>query len=280
MKSKNQTLFLIVIALLVAISVGMTIVNSVVLKNEEVKYIYYYRATKDIPSYTELSADMFEAVPVEETVKLKGMIYSQAGNKSELSGKYNKTPILAGEYMTSDLVQKENTEEKGAIYTIEIVGTFVSDVAYGDKVNIYLLNQKNEVEILFKDKMIYKAKTTAIADAATTETQSTAYEAASKLYIRVSENEMRQYYTSLRDNRIIIVSYNENFAADRVLSDGNLSNQVIDTPNVENTFPYIVIEGDTWESIAYEFDVDIEVLKGVNPSFSTISEGDSINIPE
>ena len=287
MKSKNQTVFLIVIALLVAVSVGMTIFNMTVLSNEEVEYTQVWRVKKDIPANTQLESSMFgsQTVIKDAAAALPGMVYDLTSALSHIDPDtretvphYSSMPLGEGQYLTTSMYVTESNPENGQIYTIELVGTYVSDVAYSDAVDIYLLTPDNEVEELFMKKLIYRAKTTAIADAATTQTQTAAYEAASKLYIRVSYKEMVEYYTCLRDNRIIIVPYNAKFDPNYVPD--NRAEEVVEEKELpEATWQYPAEEDMTFEEFAYEWDVDVEVLRGLNPDLTEIKAGDLVTLP-
>lgn len=273
MKNKNYTLFLVVIGLLVAISVGMTAANYFILQNAEVEYKYYYRANQDIPSYSELSSGMFDKVAVPDTIKMSGMVE----NLADVVGKYNSAAIADGEYLVSSYITTDNSEA-GKYYTIQITGSYVADVAYNDNVDVWLLASDNSLSLLFEGKKIYKAKTTAIGEAAT----DTSYETAASMYIHVDEKEMIQYYSSLRDNKLIIIPYNENYDIREVVSNSGLLDRRDDNNSnntVVNTYDYIAESGDTFEVIASNFQVDLEVLKGVNPNVSVIFEGDIIKIP-
>ena len=263
--------FLIIIGVLVLISAGMLAFNWFVLKSTPVEYKQYYRAVRDIPSYTELSSDMFEPVTVESSVNMDGMIDDLAS----VSGLYSTKALSQGEYLTEDNITNENNEA-GLIYTIQINATYVADVAYDDVVDIYSLNQDNSVTLMFGKKKIYRPKTTAIADVATTEddTANPAYESASQMYIKVTENEMLRYYTSLRDAQLIVLPYDEKNSSE--LAEQNkepVENEVIDT------FDYIVQEGDTWEIIAENFEVSVEDLTAANEGVDELVPGETITMP-
>lgn len=272
MKNKNYTLFLVVIGILVAISIGMTAANYFILQNAEVEYKYYYRANQDITPYTELSSSMFDKVAVPNTITMSGMVE----NLADVVGKYNSAEIAEGEYLVSSYITKDNSEA-GKYYTIQITGSYVADVAYNDNVDVWLLASDNSLSLLFEGKKIYKAKTTAISDAT-----DASYETAASMYIHVDEKEMIQYYSSLRDNKLIIIPYNANYDIREVVSSNGLSNKENENKAddaVVNTYDYIAEDGDTFETIASNFQVDLEVLKGVNPNVTVIFEGDIIKIP-
>ena len=280
LNDKKYRNFLIIIAVLVCISFGLVAFNGLVLKNKPVEYKAYYRATRDVPSYSALTSDMFEPVAVREDVVLDGLVT----NLADISGMYADGPISEGEYLTYSLMTSTD-KDKDYIYTIEIQAAYVADIAYGDNVDIYSLNKDNSVTLMFSNKKLYRAKTAAIADATTEDGYQPTYESASKMYLKVTQAEAIKYYASLRDCKLIVLPYNEKAMSSLTMQDQERELATIAQAEQEvqqaqaNTVDYTVQADETYEIIASNFDIDETELRNVNPDFPELAEGMVIKVP-
>lgn len=272
MKDKKYKVFLIIIALLVVISGALVAFNALVLKTEPIQYKTYYRANQNINSYTKLTTNMFDPVSVPDTMVMDGMI----SNIADVVNKYNSTFITKGEYLVTDKLTSDNGEA-GLIYSIPITAAYVSDVAYDDYVDIYGIDGNYNITLMYGGKKIYRAKTAAI----NTENQTNGYESAATMYLHVTKDEMLKYYNSLRDTKLIVLSYNEGVTTDMVnaIADSIMEKDNEEVNTIVDTFEYVAIEGDTLESISEDFQVDINDIRLLNPGVTSVKPNDVIKIP-
>ena len=188
--------YLIILLLLVALSAGMFVVQNFVIKTEEATYVNVYKSNQDIAAYERIDASMFQTIQVPEDAVAPGLLTEKEVGQY-FGNSYAKSIIYQGEYLTSSLVTRTD-EEKGLAYSMQIQPTYVADVAYNDLVDIYTIAPDGSVEELFTNKRLYKSKTEQSVSTGQ-------YQEAVKLYIRVTRQEMFQYYSLLRTHLFIVL---------------------------------------------------------------------------
>ena len=101
------------------------------------------------------------------------------------------------------------------------------------------------------------------------------------MYLHVTKDEMLKYYNSLRDTKLIVLSYNEGVTTDMVnaIADSIMGKNNEEVNTIVDTFEYVAIEGDTLESISEDFQVDINDIRLLNPGVTSVKPNDVIKIP-
>ena len=156
----------------------------------------YYRANQDIKPYMELTADMFTPVQVKVDEVPAGLVT----NFSEVEGLYANGTIHKGEYLSPEKTMTSNGEED-CVYTMEITADYSGPVQYDD-IDIYTLSKDNVPSLLFKNKRLYSAGGQVLAtDGEEGATQQTV----DKKYIKVTKEEMLEYYSKLHLYQFIIL---------------------------------------------------------------------------
>lgn len=277
MDNKKFKYLLITMVALIISAFALFGVQNFVLNDGAPETIQVYVASREVAPYTVLTADMFAPVTVEETTQLPGMVTNLATATDGLH--YSSNTIKKGSYLTESVITQDNGEE-GLIYTMEVTASFIADVAYNDVVDIYVLSKDNTVTPLFTGKKLYKAKTESLATSADGSTS--AYETASKMFIKVTNSEMVAYYTSLKDYKLIVLPFVPEYAGTSTNAAELISEQITydETQTIEpSTFTYTVVNGDTYDVIASNFGVDVNLLREVNANKDLVA-GDTMEIPE
>lgn len=237
----------------------------------------YYRANQDIKPYMELTADMFTPVQVKVDEVPAGLVT----NFSEVEGLYANGTIHKGEYLSPEKTMASNGEED-CVYTMEITADYSGPVQYDDYIDIYTLSKDNVPSLLFKNKRLYSAGGQVLAtDGEEGATQQTV----DKKYIKVTKEEMLEYYSKLHLYQFIILPTAQEYAGTDALKetgDTSGSDQTVaeQQPADENaSFQWTVKANETWDTIAKDWNTSVEDLKALNPSVTELKEGITIMIP-
>lgn len=267
---KNMKIFLAVLTIFAAILFAVQNFGIPFLKEDSTTQ--YYRANKDIEPYTELTSDLFTAVTVEVDSVPDGFVT----NFSEVEGSYAKGPIYKNDYLTSQMTVASN-EEEDCIYTMEVTADYSGPLVYDTYIDIYTLSKDNVPELLFSNKRLYSAGTQVLATDGTATEQSV-----DKKYIKVTRQEMLEYYSKLKSYSFIILPVAEAYIGTNSI-DASFDVKTPagdDSANKIETFEWTVKDGESWESIASDWGTDADTLKGLNSSVDELSEGIKILIPE
>lgn len=267
---KNTKIALVVLVILAIILFVLQNFGMPFLKEESTTQ--YYRANKDIEPFTELTSDLFTAVTVDINSVPDGFIT----NFSEVEGSYAKGPIYKNDYLTSQMTVSSN-EEEDCIYTMEITADYSGPLVYDTYIDIYTLSKDNVPELLFSNKRLYSAGTQVLATDGTTTEQSV-----DKKYIKVTRQEMLEYYSKLKSYSFIILPVAEAYIGTNSIDASFDVKAPADDDSAAKveTFEWTVKDGESWESIASDWGTDADTLKGLNRSVDELSEGIKILIPE
>lgn len=237
----------------------------------------YYRANQDIKPYMELTADMFSPVEAKTGEVPAGLVT----NFSEVEGLFANGTIHKGEYLSLEKTMTSNGEEN-CVYTMEINADYSGPVQYDDYIDVYTLSKDNVPALLFKNKKLYSAGGQVLA---TDGEQGTTQQTVDKKYIKVTKEEMLEYYSKLHLYQFIILPTAQEYAgADALKESGNASENGQTAENQptggeNNSFQWTVKTNETWDSIAKDWNVSVEDLKALNPSVDELKEGITIMVP-
>ena len=227
----------------------------------------YYVATQDIAANTMIDASMITSVEVESDDVLSGLIT----NDELIVGRYTTENISRGEYISEYLITADNSESE-LVYTIEITSDYSGPLQYDDFVDIYTLDKDNTTALLFSRKKLYSANGQVLSN--TSEDGTITEQSVDKKYIKVTKQELQEYYTKLKTHSIIVVPINGEFDA---TSDD--SSTQTSTNTTVDVFTWTVKEGETWESIAEDYNTTATVLQQLNAGVE-LEEGINIKIPQ
>lgn len=270
---KRMKIFLIVLLFLTVVLFALQNFGLPFLTNNAVTQ--YYMANTDIAPYSELTSDMFTRVEVNADEVPSGFVT----NFAEVEGHYANGKIHEGDYLTMNDVLATN-DEAGLLYTMEITSDYSGPLQYDTYVDIYTLSSDNVTELLFSNKRLYSAGGQVLAgDGTSTET------AVDRKYIKVTKQEMLEYYSKLKSYSIIILPVAEAYVGtqDNATSSSTSSYTPSSSTKDEDemaTFRWTIQEGETWESIAQDWGTDVETLQELNSDIDEVEEGINILIPE
>ena len=264
----------IMILVLVFLSIGLFLFQNIGLSFLASKtQTQYYMASKDIQPYTEITADLFTAITVDSDKVPTGFIT----NFSEVEGTYTKDVMHKGEYLTKYKFTTNN-EEKDCIYTMEINADYSGPLEYDTYIDIYTLSKDNVPSLLFSNKKLYSAGTKVLANA---ETEGAADNTVDKKYIKVTKQEMLEYYSKLKSYSFIVLPVAEGYVGQE--SNATIKDVTDDANTKTNntgTFVWEVKENETFASIAQDWGTTEEKLKELNPDVKEVKTGIKIDIPE
>ena len=260
--------------ILIIISVVIMGFSRFMFRPKDVEYTYVYVANRDITVHTELDEGMFDTVriPVGDTNTLPNL----QTDFSFASESFADTNILKGEYLLKTSYTTENIEDD-FVYTMEISPTFAGDLAYGDIIDVYTIDKGENIGLLYSNKKVYKGKTIST-------TATGAYEPTQQVYIKVTKQEMLDYYSKLRTHSFIALPITQDYTdADRSEIDGDNDDDsyVPEAPEEKVLESYTAAEGDTWEDLANFHGISTDELKRYNSTESEfeIVAGMTINVP-
>ncbi|MCR0316878.1 SAF domain-containing protein [[Clostridium] innocuum] len=275
MDNKRYKNFMRLIIALLVLSLGLFIFQNFGLKLiEEKQMTQYYVATKDIPVFTKLDPSLFKAVQTETSSIAPGAIT----NLNEVSNSYAKQQIYKDDLLTQSKVTTKNDEE-GYVYTMEITADYSGPLEFGEYVDIYTLSKDNVPALLFSHKKLYAAPTKQLdsADGNGTQEQTT-----DKRYVKVTKQEMLDYYSKLKTYSFIVLPIEVAYTDQNVANAGTVTTGQAtpenDDLNKKETFTWEVKKGETFESIAKDWNMKEEDLKALNPDVTELKEGTKIKI--
>ena len=294
--NRNQQKSLFTLLVLLGTSVVLFFVQNVFLPQQQASEVTtVYVAAENIPSDTLISADMFTTVSVPTDSVVEGSVL----NVAEVEGQRLQGGLLQGEMLFAQRLSAETAAE-GDLY-IKVEPDYPVDLEDGEFVRIsvqYTEETGIQIDTLFDKKQVFSS-TRVLNLVEGSET--TGY------YLLVDKDEMEAYYTAKSTGLIIMNKY-DTLSASEVIPAQNSSNPEEDavtaetesetasanknakpaatdepeaaTTNEEMTLNYAVKEGDTFESIAFDLEVEVSELKALNPGTTEVTKGQLINIPE
>lgn len=153
--------------------------------------ILIYRAVRDIPAYTALTPNMFEAITIPKIMDV-GFVT----DINVITGTFAKGYIFKGNFLTQSSFSTDNFEA-GLTHSIEIRADFSGNLAYGDIVDVFAVSNDGQVIPLFANKRLHQQS----GQSGTTIT---------KMYVRVTRNELISYFSMLNSHKIAVVPVDPN----------------------------------------------------------------------
>lgn len=293
--NRNQQKSLFTLLVLLGTSVVLFLVQNVFLPQQQASEVTsVYLAAENIPSDTLISADMFTTVSVPTDSVVEGSVL----NVAEVEGQRLQGGLLQGEMLFAQRLSTDTAAE-GDLY-IKVEPDYPVDLEDGEFVRIsvqYTEESGIQIDTLFDKKQVFSS-TRVLNLVEGSET--TGY------YLLVDKDEMEAYYTAKSTGLIIMNKYDTLTASENIPAqnsskpDGtaaagtetesantnaNTRPASTDEPEAattdeEMTLNYAVKEGDTFESIAFDLEVEVSELKALNPGTTEVTKGQLINIPE
>ena len=288
--NRNQQKSLFTLLVLLGTSVVLFLVQNVFLPQQQASEVTtVYVAAENIPSDTLISADMFTTVNVPTDSVVEGSVL----NVAEVEGQRLQGGLLQGEMLFAQRLSADTAAE-GDLY-IKVEPDYPVDLEDGEFVRIsvqYTEETGFQIDTLFDKKQVFSS-TRVLNLVEGSET--TGY------YLLVDKDEMEAYYTAKSTGLIIMNKYDTLTASESIPAQNSSNPDGTDTSsantnttkkpaateepeaattNEEMTLNYAVKEGDTFESIAFDLEVEVSELKALNPGTTEVTKGQLINIPE
>ena len=287
MNNKKYSKILRIGIVLTGVSVSMFAYQNVIYPKyiEPKNLVSIYTAVKDIKPGEELTKNMFIPQEIKASEVVKGMVT----NIDSVIGKQTKGTLFKGEVLSEYRVSDKDVDGK-QIYTIEFHSPYLSDVVNGDFIAVYVKIKTDDnkliVRELFQRKEVKKAESLSASDTGNTNEDGT-----SKIYITVSEQEMKDYYLAQDRGEIIGVKITANDLIESTTEPFDANSQESldavskDTPESKPTnggagiMEYEVKDGDNLESIVVNFKTTEEKIKELNNGKTVFSAGEVIYVP-
>ena len=230
---------------------------------------------------------MFLAQEIKSSEVIDGMVT----DISKVQGKYTKGALFKGEILTEFRLDKKQVDSS-QIYTIEFYSEYLSDVAKGDFIAVYVKIKTDDNRLVVRE--LFPRKEVKMAESpATSSTGNTNKDGSSKIYITVSEQEMKDYYLAQDRGEIIGVKITSNdikkagldrfdandedslnsVSQDKNSSEGTVSN------GEGGIMEYEIQDGDTLESIVVKFKTSESKIRELNNNKSEFNPGEIIYVP-
>lgn len=261
---------------LTVLSVGLFGYQNIVLTNQNKESIIYVAKT-DINANTKLTKDMFTAVSIPE----KGILPEYVLNLSQIEGMTLKGGLFKSEPITTGRIADGNAEAPPLELKLD------SDVSVpltdNDYINVYVIltskDNKVEVKKLFNSKQIHK--TINQSSNGNTDEQSV-------ISVRVTENEIKDYYDAKTRGQIIVVRNNNIDGKEEVTNEAydsqsqEAKNAIKPTDKKDGEISVVttkVEEGDTIESLSLKYKTDSDTISKLNNGKVEFNVGDDIVLP-
>lgn len=199
MRTKD-TVFLIIMILLFAITAGMFYYQNFYLKNElEKNKVPILIATKDIFPGTTIDKNNTKQLKIDKSILNRNILT----RKDKIKDPIAKEKILKGEFVSKKRVKSKNDKsKKQSTYVINLNPDFSSDVKKGDFIRVYLqIANKDSTEV--KNYLVYNRKEVlnVIKDDDIRDV--------GKLKVRVTDKEALAYYNAKEKGQIIVLKYED-----------------------------------------------------------------------
>lgn len=277
MKNKKVNKIVVTMSVLACISGGLFVYQNFFLnKNNENTVIYL--AKEDIPSMTAVTNEMFKAVSLPKN----GVLPNYVTNINEIVGKELRGGLLMDEPLTKSRLIS-NIDNK---YDLEMklesdINLPIKDNEY---VNVYVILKDSQGKI--EVRKIFDTKQVAMISQGSAETG----DSQQYFTIKVTEDELRNYYDAKERGKIIIAK-NTSLDAKEDITDKKYdpNSQEAQTAikesdkNEDGTAVSViekkVEEGDTIDSLALKYKTNADEIKKLNNGKSEFDVGDSIVLP-
>lgn len=274
---------------LTGISVSMFAYQNLIYPNyiESKNLVTVYTASKDIKAGEAITKDMFSAQEIKSSEVIDGMVT----DISKVQGKYTKGALFKGEILTEFRLDKKQVDSS-QIYTIEFYSEYLSDVTKGDFIAVYVKIKTDDNRLVVRE--LFPRKEVKMAESpVTSSTGNTNKDGSSKIYITVSEQEMKDYYLAQDRGEIIGVKITSNDIKKAGLDrfDANDEDSLNSIPQDKNSsegtvsngeggiMEYEIQDGDTLESIVVKFKTSESKIKELNNNKSEFNPGEVIYVP-
>lgn len=269
---------------------------------EEKEVSQYYIAKKELLPFTEVTLDDFIKIEIEKGKEPQGAVV----NFANFNGKFAKGTIYKGDILMEERLVDE-VDNKDNIYTIEIISDYSGPLKYDDIVDVYTLSNVGVVQLLFDNKKLIAPDGMVLANNNETTEDKNSID---KKFIRVSKQEMLNYYSRINKYEFIIIPVGSEFlgsnAASVVTGEGENTELTKDgikealvtkhdslygkesrgialssvTAGEEETHTVTITatNADSYESIAADWGLTVDELKDINPNVSQVYEGAEINL--
>lgn len=274
---------------LTGISVSMFTYQNVIYPKyiEPKNLVPIYTAVKDIRPGEAITKDMFSVEEIRASEVVKGMIT----DINKVQGKYTRGTLFKGEILTTYRLGDKALDEN-QIFTIEFNSSYLSDVAKGDFIAVYVKIKTDDNKLVVRE--LFPRKEVKMAESIpTTATGNTNEDGSSRIYITVSEQEMKDYYLAQDRGEIIGVKITSNDIVESEMGkfDANSEESINSIPqengsqdNAPNNggagiMEYQIQDGDTIESIVVKFKTTEEKIRELNNNKTEFNVGESIYVP-
>lgn len=274
---------------LTGISVGMFTYQNVIYPNyiESKNLTTIYTASKDIKAGEKITKSMLSAKEIRTTEVIEGMIT----DLNEVQGRYTKGALFKGEILSKYRLDNEKVDED-QIFTIEFYSEYLSDVSKGDFIAVYVKIKTDDNRLVVRE--LFPRKEVKVGQLLSQSSVGNSnQDGSNKIYITVSEQEMKDYYLAQDRGEIIGVKITSNdipktglgkFDANsseslNSVSQNNDSSGQVPTNENGGIMEYEVKEGDTLESIVIKFKTSESKIKELNNNKTIFNAGEVIYVP-
>lgn len=249
--------------------------NFVMPAQKQAQRAIVYVANQDLADNTvidQANKEQFKAVQVSEESVVPGSVT----NIKQVHGKVIEGGLLEGELLTGKRLVDESSED-GELYA-KIEPDFPVDIRDGENVAVFVrhyddADRKERVDVIFEQKQVHSSsRVTSIIEG----------ESSQGYYLRLTEEELKDYYLAKNKGAIIVAKIAPN--AGDITDVLQTIEQAEEEAAVESTVEvdgasYEVGEGETYESIAHDNEVSVADLKEANPELNQVRPGTKIVIP-
>lgn len=251
-----------------------------------------YVATQDLSDDTIIKAEeggQFQALEVAEDSVIPGSVT----DLKAVDGQSIEGGLLKGELLTTNRLV-EDERERGNLF-VKVEPDYPVDIRDGENVHVFVQGNFGtgnvEVKSLFQQKKVYSSsRVTNLLEG----------ESSQGYYLRMSEEELKDYYLSKSRGAIILAKISptaKDVTKSMVLTNKPLEDLVektvdaieetedaeeeieeVDEPDMP-AVRYEAQEGDTYETVAHALELSVEELKAANPAIDTLRTGDFITLP-
>lgn len=270
MNNKKTKPILILIFVLTFLSVSMFVYQNFILpKHQKEQMLPIYIANKDIPPYSEVKKEDFDEVYADR----KWILSTAITDFNKTTGKKLKGGLLKGELLTEVRLTDKNINEN-EIFITEIVPDYYVKAKEGDIVKVYVSlidrnTDKVTVKLLFDNKKVLSINDN---------------DKNNKIYLKLTEDEVRNYYTAKEVGKIIVVK-KDVLDITKSKSDKNF-NANTDAKKVKMrngeeiaVLAYEVKAGDTLDSLALKFKTSKDTIIELNNGKTSFQKGEMILVP-
>lgn len=284
--NKQQKYNIYVIVGFLLISIGLfAYQNFLMPAQQQARQSVIYVASRDLSDETIINAQeggQFQALQVSEDSVVPGSVT----NLETVNGKAIEGGLLEGELLTTNRLI-EDVKENGNLF-VKVEPDYPVDIRDGENVQVFVQGDfgegKTEVKSLYQQKKVYSSsRVTNLLDG----------ESSQGYYLRMSEEELKDYYLSKSRGAIILAKISptaKDVTKSMVLTNKPLEDLVekpveepIETDEDESagsSVHYEAQEGDSFESVAHQLELSVQELKDLNPTTDELSAGDFIVLPD